>query len=111
MRAQELDTVATTNGFYAMLAAKDAQRINSNYKSTYSDSAIKTVVGAEALLTLAYKFKDSYINYRKNGISIKLNNALVRERKALREVESILEEKGFSKRTSAQGIIYSLARN
>ena len=111
MRAQELDTVATTNGFYAMLAYKDALRINSNYKSTYSDDAIKTAVSAEALLTLAYKFNNSYINYRKNGISIKLNNAIVRERKALREVEEVLEEKGFTKRASAQGIIYSLARN
>ena len=110
MRSKFIDTESTTSGFYAVLAYKDALRINSNWRSTYSEAQKLTVAKAESILDLAYKARAVYVNYRKTGIAIKLDHPLVRDRSTLTEVEDILEELHFTKRESAQGVIYSLKR-
>lgn len=110
MRTKHIDTEATKGGFYAAMAFLDAQRINSNYKSTYSEAQKLTVSKAEVLLDLAYKARAVYVNFRKTGIAIKLDHPLVRDRVTLTEVEDILEELHFTKRESAQGVIYNLKR-
>jgi hypothetical protein len=110
VRTKTIDTEATTNSFYAVLAYRDAQRINSNWKSTYSDAQKLIATKAEMILSEGYSFQNMYVNYRQRFIAIKLANARVKDRAVLSQVESILEGYNFEKRESAQGVIYRLPR-
>ena len=51
-----------------------------------------------------------YIAYGKTGVSVKLDQPRVRDRKELEILEQIWEAKGVKKRKTGQGIIYRLTR-
>jgi hypothetical protein len=111
MNVKQIDTEATQGGFWGVLAYKDAIRQNSNNRSTYSDKDKLRVSKAEVLLGEAFKFSSMYTNFRKRFVAIKLANALVKDRNVLTEVNSILEELGFTEvRESKQGVIYRMKR-
>jgi hypothetical protein len=60
---KELDTKDA--GGFAFAAAMDAQRQNSNNKSTYSQDQIRKALSVRDLLDSAFSYKSLYINYRK----------------------------------------------
>jgi hypothetical protein len=112
MRTKQIDTEATQGGFFAVLAYKDAIKQNSNNRSTYSDKDKLRVSKAEVLLGEAFKYTSMYTNFRKQFVAIKMAGALVRDRNTLIEVNSILEELGFTEvRESKQGVIYRMKRS
>ena len=108
MQTTELDTKSAP---FAWAAARDAA-IKSYAASTLYTEIQK--VRAERMklgLELVYVFKQSYITYRKKFITIKLDQARVKDRKTL----ALLEQDytvagGVTKVVTDQGITYRIAR-
>jgi hypothetical protein len=104
---KELDTKDA--GSYAYAAARDAQRQNSNNKSTYSQDQIRRALTVRDLLDSAFSYKTLYINYRKRFIAIKADGARARDSMA-KEVVDLFESNGYCVASTPQGVIVRIAR-
>jgi len=104
---KELDTKDA--GGYAYAAALDAQRQNSNNKSTYSQDQIRKALTVRDLLDSAFSYKTLYINYRKRFIAVKADGARAKDRMA-REVVELFESNGYLVASTPQGVIVRIAR-
>jgi len=109
MQATELDTKTAP---FAWLAARDAA-IKSYAASTLYTEAQK--IRAERMklgLELVYYCKQVYITYRKKFITIKLEQACVKDRKTLTLLEQDYTVEGsITKVITEQGVTYRIARN
>ena len=83
---KELETKPA--GSFAYAAAMDAQRQNSNNKSTYSQEQIRKALTVRDLLDSAFSYKTLYINYRQKFIAVKAEGARARDSMA-REVVTL----------------------
>lgn len=108
LQVTELETKSA--GAFARGAAINAVMENRKNASTYTWQERSTAQTALDLLDLAFACKDSYINYRKTFIAVKLEKPVVKSKKMLAEVESILEGKGAVKIVTAQGVTYRFNR-
>jgi hypothetical protein len=99
---KELDTKDA--GKFAFAAAMDAQRRNSNNKSTYSQEQIRKAVTARDLLDTAFSYSKLYINYRAKFIAIKAEGARARDSMA-KEVVRLFESNGYGVVSTPQGMI------
>ena len=104
---KELDTKDA--GGYAYAAARDAQRQNSNNKSTYSQDQIRRALTVRDLLDSAYSYSKLYINYRKRFIAVKAEGARARNRMA-KEVVALFESNGYLVAATPQGLIVRIAK-
>ena len=104
---KELETKQA--GQFAYAAARDAQRQNSNNKSTYSQEQIRKALTVRDLLDSAFSYKTLYINYRKKFIAVKAEGARARDSMA-REVVALFESNGYDVAQSPQGLIVRIAR-
>jgi hypothetical protein len=104
---KELDTKDA--GSYAYAAARDAQRQNSNNKSTYSQDQIRKALTVRDLLDSAYTYKNLYINYRKKFIAVKAEGARARDAMA-KEVVQLFESNGYLVAQTPQGLIVRIVK-
>jgi hypothetical protein len=104
---KELDTKDA--GGYAYAAVMDAQRQNSNNKSTYSQDQIRKALSVRDLLDSAFSYKSLYINYRKKFIAVKAEGARAKDRMA-KEVVTLFESNGYAVASTPQGLIVRIAR-
>ena len=104
---KELDTKAA--GSYAFAAAMDAQRQNSNNKSTYTQEQIRRALTVRDLLDSAYSYSKLYINYRKKFIAVKAEGARAKNTMAA-EVVKLFETNGYSVAATQQGLLVRIAR-
>lgn len=104
---KELDTKDA--GGFAYAAALDAQRQNSNNKSTYSQDQIRRALTVRDLLDSAYSYSKLYINYRKRFIAIKAEGARAKDRMA-KEVVDLFESNGYLVAATPQGLIVRIAK-
>jgi hypothetical protein len=104
---KELETKQA--GGYAFAAAMDAQRQNSNNKSTYSQDQIRQALTVRDLLDSAFSYKTLYINYRKKFIAVKAEGARARDSMA-REVVKLFESNGYDVAQSPQGLIVRIVK-
>ena len=108
MQATELDTKTAP---WAWAAARDAA-MKSYAASTFYTEAQK--VRSERMklgLELVYSFKQAYITYRKKFITIKLDQARVKDRKTLTLLEQDYTVEGsITKVVTDQGVTYRIAR-
>jgi hypothetical protein len=104
---KELDTKDA--GQFARAAAMDAQRQNSNNKSTYSQEQIRKALTVRDLLDSAFSYQSLYINYRKKFIAIKAEGARAKDRMA-KEVVDLFESNGYCVASTPQGVIVRIAR-
>ena len=106
MHTVQINTEEAPNKWWAF---KDASMRNA-VNSTHYTSTQRTVVERMKLaLELVYSAR-IYVAYGKKGVSIKLDNPRVRNRKELRLLEQDWAAKGVFKKESAQGITYRLTR-
>ena len=96
-------------GRYAFAAAMDAQRRNSNNKSTYTQEQIRRAVSARDLIDTAFSYTKLYINYREKFIAIKAESARRKDSMAA-EVVKLFETNGYGVVTTPQGMIVRIAR-
>ena len=104
---KELDTKDA--GSYAYAAVRDAQRQNSNNKSTYSQEQIRKALTVRDLLDSAYSYSNLYINYRKKFIAIKAEGARARDSMAQQVVE-LFESNGYLVASTPQGLIVRITK-
>jgi hypothetical protein len=108
MQATELDVKAAP---FAWIAARDAA-IKSYAASTLYTEAQK--VRAERMklgLEMVYAVRAAFVTYRKKFITIKLDQARVRDRRTLVLLEKDYEQCGdITKVVTDQGITYRIAR-
>jgi hypothetical protein len=82
----------------------------------YANSTLYTEqqkIAAERMklaLELVYSARGIYIAYGKTGVSLKVDGAVVRDRKELWLLEAGWAIAGCEKRVSAQGVIYRFKR-
>jgi hypothetical protein len=104
---KELDTKDA--GQYAYAAARDAQRRNSNNKSTYSQDQIRKALSVRDLLDSAFTYKNLYINYRQKFIAVKAEGARARDSMA-KEVINLFESNGYLVASTPQGVIVRIVK-
>ncbi len=104
---KELETKDAGN--YAYAAARDAQRRNTNNKSSYTQEQIRRALTVRDLLDSAFSYSNLYINYRKTFISVKAEGARARDRMA-REVVTLFESNGYAVAQSPQGLIVRIVK-
>ncbi len=91
-------------------AALNAYYRNREMACTYSREQQCLAQRALDLLDTAYAYAESYINYRKKFIAVKIEGAMKRDRRLAAEAVSILEEKGYSVVSTPQGIVVRIPR-
>jgi hypothetical protein len=104
---KELETKQA--GGFAYAAAMDAQRQNSNNKSTYTQDEIRRALSVRDLLDSAFSYKTLYINYRKKFIAVKAEGARAKDAMA-REVVKLFESNGYDVASTPQGLIVRIAK-
>jgi len=105
MQARELNTQEAPTKWFA---AMDAQRRNTNNKSHFPQTVQNQITRMLTVMDMVYSAKGVYEAYGKKGVSIKIDGAVVKDRKNLVALEQEWTAKGFVKKVSPQGIIYRL---
>ena len=63
-----------------------------------------------AVIPTVFHFKDVYITYRKTFIAVKIDDALVADKRQLKTLEAHWDSLGIVKRVSTQGITYRIPK-
>jgi hypothetical protein len=91
-------------------AAVNAYFRNREMAATYTLSQQCLAQRALDLLDTAYAYAESYINYRKKFIAVKIEGAIKRDKALAREAVSILESKGYEVVATPQDIVVRIPR-
>ena len=108
MQEKELDRKAA--GKFAWFAAKDARQRSLSNSSFYTDAQKATAERVKFGLEFCYAAKAIHIEYRKKFISVKIDNAQVKDRKILAILETDYAKLGYEKCKTAQGVTYRIYR-
>lgn len=108
MKEKELETKSA--GYYAYAASRDASMKSYAASTSYTEAEKVTAERVKLGLEMVYSAKGVYLTYRKKFISIKLDGARVRDRFNLKFLEAEYETKGYTKSSTAQGIIYRIPK-
>lgn len=101
-----LETEHKDAGMFAWFAARDAKMRSAVNATTFTDSQKIRAERVKLALELVYSYKAITIDYTKKHIRVKVHNAVVKDRKNLRELETNWEQQGIVKVLTGQGIIY-----
>jgi len=108
MQEKELD--AKSAGYFAYAAAADARMRAIKQWSHYSEDQKVEAERVKLGLELVYSFKRVFVNPREKFITIKLENARVKDRANLTLLEQEYEARGYTKAASPQGVIYRIPK-
>ena len=108
MNATELDTKAAP---FAWIAARDAAMKSYAASTLYTDAQKVRAERMKLGLEMVYSARSAFITYRKKFVTIKLDQARVRDRKTLAVLEQDYTAQGdVTKVVTDQGITYRIAR-
>ena len=108
MNATELDTKAAP---FAWIAARDAAMKSYAASTLYTEAQKVRAERMKLGLEMVYAARSAYITYRKKFVTIKLDQARVRDRKTLALLEQDYTAQGdITKVVTDQGITYRIAR-
>ena len=108
MNATELDTKAAP---FAWVAARDAAMKSYAASTLYTEAQKVRAERMKLGLEMVYAARSAYITYRKKFVTIKLDQARVRDRKTLALLEQDYTAQGdITKVITDQGITYRIAR-
>lgn len=108
MKEKELETKSA--GYYAYAASRDASMKSYAASTSYTEAEKVTAERVKLGLEMVYSAKAVYITYRKKFVSIKLDQARVRDRVNLKFLEAEYETKGYVKAVTDQGITYRIPK-
>ena len=108
MKERELDTPSA--GHFAWAAARDADRYSDECRMLYTAAERAKAETFMDLLKWAYAADKFYLTYRKGFVSIKMVGSIVRERRYVREIDSICEERGYDKVRTQQGLTFRIPK-
>jgi hypothetical protein len=92
-------------------AARDARMRNFANASHYTDNQRLAAERMKLVLEMVYHNRGVFIAYGKTGISLKVNDAVVRDRKELGLMEAGWSIVGYTKKTTPQGVIYRFQKS
>ncbi len=104
MDVTEMNTKESPNKQWA---AWDAGRRDDENRARHNEKDRNRAVTMRDVLDLLVDHEGIFINYRKNGICVKVCNPQVKDAKNLRALEAEWATKGVVKKVSTQGSIYS----
>jgi len=108
MNAVEFDTKAAP---FAWVAARDAAMKSYAASTLYTEAQKVRAERMKLGLEMVYAARNTYITYRKKFVTIKLDQARVRDRKTLALLEQDYTAQGdITKVVTDQGITYRIAR-
>jgi hypothetical protein len=108
MNATELDTKAAP---FAWVAARDAAMKSYAASTLYTEAQKVRAERIKLGLEMVYSARSAFITYRKKFVTIKLDQARVRDRKTLALLEQDYTAQGdITKVVTDQGITYRIAR-
>ena len=107
MQNTDIDSRPAPNAWWAK---QDANLLNLKWASTYSESQKLRAARLRGCLELIYGHRQTYVNYRERSIAIKVDRAVVRDRRMLADLEPEWAAEGIKTKTSGQGIIYHIPR-
>ena len=108
MNATELDTKAAP---FAWVAARDAAMKSYAASTLYTEAQKVRAERMKLGLEMVYSARSAFITYRKKFVTIKLDQARVRDRKTLALLEQDFTAQGdVTKVVTDQGITYRIAR-
>lgn len=108
MNATELDTKAAP---FAWIAARDAAMKSYAASTLYTEAQKVRAERMKLGLEMVYAARSAYITYRKKFVTIKLDQARVRDRRTLALLEQDYTAQGdITKVVTDQGITYRIAR-
>ena len=108
MNATELDSKAAP---FAWVAARDAAMKSYAASTLYTDIQKVRAERMKLGLEMVYSARSAFITYRKKFVTIKLDQARVRDRKTLGLMEQDYTAQGdITKVVTTQGITYRIAR-
>lgn len=107
MKAQDLNTQEATNKWFA---ARDAAQRSYAASTHYKDSQKVSAERMKLALELVFAAKNIFVTFRQKFITVKVERPVVRDRKALRELEAEWELQGITKLVSAQGVVYRIPK-
>lgn len=107
---QEKELKMAKAGNFAVFAAVNADYLNRMNACTYTSN--ERAKGQQLLdvIDLAYNYKESFINFRKTFIAVKIEYPRIKDAKLAKEVDAIIEERGYSKVVTPQGMIIRIMR-
>jgi hypothetical protein len=105
---KQLNTVTADDNAYK--AALNAYYRNREMACTYTREQQCLAQRALDILDTAYAYANSYINYRKKFIAVKISGAVKRDRRLAAEAVSILADKGYDVVATPQGIVVRIPR-
>ena len=109
MNATELDSKAAP---FAWVAARDAAMKSYAASTLYTDIQKVRAERMKLGLEMVYSARSAFITYRKKFVTIKLDQARVRDRKTLALLEQDYTAQGdVTKVITDQGITYRIARS
>jgi hypothetical protein len=91
-------------------AALNAYFRNREMAATYTVAQQCLAQRALDLLDTAYAYAESYINYRKKFIAVKIAGCIRRDKALAKEAVSILEGKGYTVVSTPQGIVVRIPK-
>jgi hypothetical protein len=106
MKIKTSDVKEAKCKFFAVNDRKMRNTVNS---TLYTDAQKTKATAMKYALEEVYYNKQVHINYNKTYISIKVDDARVRDRLGLGRLEEQWQEQGITKLVTAQGISYKLA--
>jgi len=108
MNATELDTKAAP---FAWVAARDAAMKSYAASTLYTEAQKVRAERMKLGLEMVYSARSAFITYRKKFVTIKLDQARVRDSKTLALLEKDYTAQGdITKVVTDQGITYRIAR-
>ena len=108
MNATELDSKAAP---FAWVAARDAAMKSYAASTLYTEAQKVRAERMKLGLEMVYSARSAFITYRKKFVTIKLDQARVRDRKTLALLEQDYTAQGdVTKVVTDQGITYRIAR-
>lgn len=107
MQSKDIDTQKSITPWFA---ARDARMRSIANQSSYSQAQQVAADRMALVLPMVYKNEGVHINYRQRFIAVKVDRAVIRDRKTLKALEEDWTKLGYVKRESAQGIIYRIPK-
>ena len=107
MKSRDLENTSAPNPWWA---ARDARMRAIVMASTWSQAKLIQAESIKQVIPLVYSCREVYVNPRQKFITIKIENARVKDRPNLDLLEQEWEAKGIKKCESAQGVIYRVPR-
>lgn len=108
LKTNELDTKSA--GRFAFAAIKDVNRYSDECRMLYTPRQRAQAETFRDVVVMGYSAKNIYVTYRKKFVAIKIADGIVRDRRVVRELETMCNERGYEKTRTAQGITYRIPR-